>query len=97
MKRRAQNRDGDHPAYADVSVCERWQTFENFLADMGEKPSRKYTLSRFGDIGNYKPGNVAWHTRLQQHDEARKKRMAARAVVVVEVGVKSDESEVYAA
>ena len=50
-----------------VTVCERWHKFENFLADMGERPERK-TLGRFLDRGNYEPGNCncAWMTRAEQ-------------------------------
>jgi len=61
-----------------IRVCERWLSFENFLADMGERPEGT-TLSRFGDVGNYCKENCAWHTRAQQSVEARKKRMAAHA------------------
>lgn len=56
-----------------VKVCKRWRRFENFLADMGEKPEGT-SLSRFGDVGDYKPGNCAWHTWEEQRAEARKKR-----------------------
>jgi hypothetical protein len=58
-----------------VTVCERWRGnhgFENFLADMGERPTPKHTLSRLADSGNYEPGNVAWHTWKQQREEALK-------------------------
>lgn len=60
-----------------VRVCKRWQGpkgFINFLADMGPKPSVRYSISRLGDIGDYKPSNVFWHTRKQQQAEANKKR-----------------------
>jgi hypothetical protein len=56
-----------------VTICERWRTFENFLADMGERPEGA-TLGRFGDVGNYEPGNCAWQTKSQQLLEAKIKR-----------------------
>jgi hypothetical protein len=65
MKERALNRYGDHPTYVDVDVCERWRKFENFLADMGERPEGT-TLGRFGDVGNYEPGNCKWMTWAEQ-------------------------------
>jgi hypothetical protein len=60
-----------------VTVCDRWQGkdgFANFLLDMGERPNGT-SLSRFADIGNYEPGNVAWHTPKEQAAEQRKKRL----------------------
>ena len=56
-----------------VRVCRRWRKFENFLADMGERPKGK-TLDRFPDpSGNYKPGNCRWATPKQQAANHRKK------------------------
>ena len=48
-----------------ITVCERWQTFENFLADMGTRPSGM-TLDRVDPNGNYEPGNCKWSTALEQ-------------------------------
>lgn len=49
-----------------IRVCERWLTFDNFLADMGERPEGT-TLDRFPDKnGNYELGNCRWATRAQQ-------------------------------
>jgi DNA-directed RNA polymerase specialized sigma subunit len=46
---------------AGVKVCERWHDFENFLADMGEKPG-KQSLRRFEEKGDFEPKNCFWGT-----------------------------------
>lgn len=59
-----------------VIVCERWQGkhgFQNFLADMGVRPSKNHSLGRFGDVGNYEPSNCTWQTRKEQGAERRTK------------------------
>lgn len=75
MVRRAGNRDGNHPAYTFVAVCDRWKdSFENFLTDRGERPEGT-TLGRNFDTGNYEPGNCCWQTRAEQGDERLHKRL----------------------
>jgi hypothetical protein len=52
---------------AGVVVHARWHDFENFLADVGKKPSPKHSIDRYPDAsGNYKPGNVRWATAKEQ-------------------------------
>lgn len=51
-----------------IIVCTRWrETFDNFYADMGPRPSPKHSLDRYPNRnGNYEPDNVRWATDKEQ-------------------------------
>lgn len=91
MKTRCFNEKDEHwPDYGGrgITVCERWGEFQNFLADMGERPAGM-TLDRIDVNGNYQPGNCRW---ANQETQASNKRNT----VLVEAEGKSQSVSAWA-
>lgn len=53
-----------------IKVCERWNNFANFVADVGERPDGM-SLDRINPNGNYEPSNVRWATQSGQIRNSR--------------------------
>ena len=55
-----------------IKVCKRWlNSFENFFADMGVRPTPQHGLERKNNNGNYTPRNVVWATPKEQGQNRR--------------------------
>lgn len=66
-----------YPNYGErgITVCDRWlESFDNFYADMGDRPSKDYSIERLDVNGNYEPSNCKWATRTEQQHNIRKQQ-----------------------
>jgi hypothetical protein len=70
-----------HKQYADyggrgITVCLEWDTFEQFLADMGEAP-KGMSIDRRDNNRGYSKGNCRWATPTEQSQNRRSNRLIA--------------------
>jgi hypothetical protein len=98
---RARCNNPNHPKFHHyggrrIRVCKRWDSFANFLADMGDKP-KGLSLERNDVDGDYKPSNCRWATQKEQMRNlriTRRVKVGGKSYVAADLadqlGVKTD-------
>ena len=76
MKDRCLNPNNKHYASyggRNITICDRWLDFNNFLTDMGEpvEGPERISLDRIDNDGNYEPGNCRWANQKTQNNNKR--------------------------
>ena len=78
---RARCNSPTHPAYKSyggrgIRVCDRWMdSFDNFAADVGQRPFPGAELDRKDNNGNYEPENCRWVTRKNNSRNRRSSKL----------------------
>ena len=64
-----------HKDYADRGIEFRFSSFEEFVAELGDKPTSKHTVDCINNDGHYEVGNAKWSTRTEQSNNRRNNRV----------------------
>ncbi len=72
--RAKKGRDFDGYAARGIHICDRWAVYENFLSDMGPRPSPAHSVGRIDNNLGYSPDNCRWETPLQQQRNTKKSK-----------------------
>lgn len=70
--------NSSYPQYGGrgIEMCTEWKnSFEAFLADMGERPSSKHSIDRIDNSKGYSKDNCRWATRTEQNNNKRDNRI----------------------
>lgn len=80
-----------------ITICPEWDSYEQFAADMGPKPTQQHTLDRKNNDLGYCKGNCRWATRKeQQHNQTTTRKITVQGIEYIAVelaqkyGIKTD-------
>jgi hypothetical protein len=88
----------NHPHFKDyggrgIKVCEEWCQsflvyFNYVMENLGDRPSKKHSIDRIDNDGNYEPGNLRWATQTQQiHNQRSRRRYKASVIIEAMNGI----------
>jgi hypothetical protein len=78
MRNRCLNKNSERYRFygaRGIKICSRWNRYENFLEDMGRKPSSNCSIDRINNNGDYEPNNCRWATPKTQARNTRQTRI----------------------
>lgn len=85
MKQRCynpKNRDYKHYGARGITVCSEWrESFSAYRKYIGEPPTKKHSIDRIDNNGNYEPGNVRWATQKEQVSNRRAAQSWSRSKI----------------
>ena len=68
-----------------IAVCDRWLNLDNFLADMGSRPTAKHSIDRIDNNADYSPKNCKWSTKAEQQNNRRYNRLITIGCVTLNI------------
>ncbi len=75
-----------------IKVCDRWNSFELFLADMKSRPSSRHSIDRQNNSLGYEPGNCHWALCREQNNNRRDNRVLTHCGVTATMAQWADST-----